>query len=131
MCKKKKRTSSAPTFPTNHTSVEVAQAPKFCTGCGAALAGDNDRKFCGYCGTARAPPPVFAAAGTELVEAPAAPAASAKPYAKIKELEELLDAGALTQEEFDSEKKKILAVVAPAASVTMEMESDDEDVHKI
>ena len=29
--------------------------------------------------------------------------------AKLKELKELLDAGALTQEEFDIEKKKILA----------------------
>jgi len=42
--------------------------------------------------------------------APAAPvAASADPYADLMKIKELLDAGVLTQEEFDAEKKKILA----------------------
>ena len=45
--------------------------------------------------------------------APAAPPpepapAEDDPYAKLKEAKELLDAGILTQDEFEAEKKKIL-----------------------
>ena len=47
---------------------------------------------------------------------PAAPAATAAPgaasadsYAELMKLKELLDAGVLTQEEFDAQKAKILA----------------------
>jgi Short C-terminal domain len=44
-------------------------------------------------------------------EAPAAPAAAPAqdPYGDLMKLKELLDAGALTQEEFDTQKQKILA----------------------
>jgi hypothetical protein len=41
-------------------------------------------------------------------EAPAA-APSQDPYGDLMKLKELLDAGALTQEEFDAQKQKILA----------------------
>jgi hypothetical protein len=42
--------------------------------------------------------------------APAAPSAvSADSYAELMKLKELLDAGVLTQEEFDAQKAKILA----------------------
>jgi len=52
-----------------------------------------------------APPPVEAPPPV----APAAPAASsADSYADLVKLKELLDAGVLTQTEFDSEKQKIL-----------------------
>lgn len=37
-----------------------------------------------------------------------APEAEVDPYEKLMEAKELLDAGILTQEEFDAEKKKIL-----------------------
>jgi hypothetical protein len=46
------------------------------------------------------------------VSAPAAPAAPAAPtdsYAQLMKLKELFDAGILTQDEFDAEKKKILS----------------------
>lgn len=48
----------------------------------------------------------------EAAEAPAAPQAPASSpqdsYAELMKLKELLDAGVLTQAEFDAEKKKIL-----------------------
>ena len=60
-----------------------------------------------------------ATVGTAVSAVPVQPAASVQPAAQspgapnkikeLKELKELLDAGALTQEEFDVEKKKILA----------------------
>ena len=52
-----------------------------------------------YAAEAPPPPPV-------QDEAPAAPA---DPYGDLMKLKELLDAGALTQEEFDAQKQKILA----------------------
>jgi hypothetical protein len=52
---------------------------------------------------AAAPPPVAA-------EAPPAPAEeSVDTYAELMKLKQLLDAGVLTQEEFDAQKAKILA----------------------
>ena len=52
---------------------------------------------------AAAPPP-------EAAEAPAAPAEeSVDTYAELMKLKQLLDAGVLTQEEFDAQKAKILA----------------------
>jgi len=52
---------------------------------------------------AAAPPPV-------ATEAPAAPAEEpVDTYAELMRLKELLDAGVLTQEEFDAQKAKILA----------------------
>ena len=39
----------------------------------------------------------------------AAPAATSSPADELKKLKELLDAGAITQQEYDSTKKKILA----------------------
>ena len=55
---------------------------------------------------AAAPPPVAEAPPA----APAAPeAAGTDTYAELMKLKELLDAGVLTQEEFDAEKAKILA----------------------
>jgi Short C-terminal domain len=53
-------------------------------------------------GAAAAPPPPV------QDEAPAA-APSQDPYGDLMKLKELLDAGALTQEEFDTQKQKILA----------------------
>jgi len=51
-----------------------------------------------------------AALPTEQAAAPAAPEASATDsYAELMKLKQLLDAGALTQAEFDAEKAKILA----------------------
>jgi hypothetical protein len=49
------------------------------------------------------PPPA------EAVAAPAPAAESADSYGTLMKLKELLDAGVLTQEEFDAEKAKILA----------------------
>jgi len=50
----------------------------------------------------------------EVAEAPAAPQPAAPAeqdsYGDLMKLKELLDAGALTQAEFDAEKQKILAV---------------------
>jgi len=63
-------------------------------------------------GAAKAQAAQQAAAPAPAAEAPApaAPvAASADPYADLMKIKELLDAGVLTQEEFDAEKKKILA----------------------
>ena len=40
---------------------------------------------------------------------PAAPPSPTDSYAQLTKLKELLDAGILTQEEFDAEKKKILS----------------------
>lgn len=40
---------------------------------------------------------------------PAAPASPTDSYAQLTKLKELFDAGILTQEEFDAEKKKILS----------------------
>ncbi len=51
--------------------------------------------------TAAPPPPV-------QDEAPAA-APAQDPYGDLMKLKELLDAGALTQEEFDAQKQKILS----------------------
>jgi len=45
---------------------------------------------------------------TEAETAAAAPASEQGGYAKIKELKELLDMGAITEEEFNTEKKKYL-----------------------
>jgi hypothetical protein len=45
----------------------------------------------------------------EAVAAPAPAAESADSYGTLMKLKELLDAGVLTQEEFDAEKAKILA----------------------
>jgi len=59
-----------------------------------------------------APTPAAPVAEAPAPEAPVAEApvaASADPYADLMKLKELLDAGVLTQEEFDAEKKKILA----------------------
>ena len=57
---------------------------------------------------AAAPPP--AASEAPAPEAPAAPAEeSVDTYAELMRLKELLDAGVLTQEEFDAQKAKILA----------------------
>ena len=54
---------------------------------------------------AAAPPPA-----APPPEAPAAPAeASVDTYAELMKLKQLLDAGVLTQEEFDAQKAKILA----------------------
>ena len=60
--------------------------------------------------------PAAPAPAALTVEAPApeapvaeAPAAAADPYADLMKVKGLLDAGVLTQEEFDTEKKKILA----------------------
>jgi len=48
-------------------------------------------------------------AAPEAVAAPEAPASSsADSYADLMKLKELLDAGVLTQAEFDSEKQKVL-----------------------
>ncbi len=56
-------------------------------------------------GAAAAPPPAPAEA-----EAPAPAAAPAgDPYGDLMKLKELLDAGALTQAEFDAQKQKILS----------------------
>ncbi len=55
-----------------------------------------------YAAAAPPPPPV-------QDEAPAAAAAPAQdPYVELMKLKQLLDAGALTQEEFDAQKQKIL-----------------------
>jgi hypothetical protein len=54
----------------------------------------------------QAAPPVAAPAPAP-VEAPAAPAPV--DYAQLTKLKELLDAGILTQQEFDAEKAKVLA----------------------
>jgi hypothetical protein len=54
--------------------------------------------------TAAAPPPPPA---HEETPAPAAPAED--PYGDLMKLKELLDAGALTQAEFDTQKQKILS----------------------
>ena len=54
-------------------------------------------------GEAAAPPPPPA-----QQEAPAA-APAADPYGDLMKLKELLDAGALTQAEFDTQKQKILS----------------------
>ena len=53
--------------------------------------------------------PVAEAPAPEAQADQAPAAASADPYANLMKLKELLDAGVLTQEEFDAEKKKILA----------------------
>jgi hypothetical protein len=56
---------------------------------------------------AAAPPPM---AEAPVAEAPAAAAASPQDsYADLMKLKELLDAGVLTQDEFDAQKAKILA----------------------
>jgi hypothetical protein len=57
----------------------------------------------------QAPPeaPPVAVAAPAPAEAPAAPAPV--DYAQLTKLKELLDAGILTQEEFDAEKAKVLA----------------------
>jgi hypothetical protein len=52
---------------------------------------------------AAAPPPYVAD------EAPAAVAPAQDPYGDLMKLKELLDAGALTQAEFDAQKQKILS----------------------
>jgi hypothetical protein len=51
------------------------------------------------------PPPVPEQAAATVVETPAAPADS---YGDLMKLKELLDAGVLTQAEFDAQKQKIL-----------------------
>jgi hypothetical protein len=51
---------------------------------------------------AAAPPPVAA-------EVPAAPTVEIDTYGELMKLKELLDAGVLTQEEFDAQKAKVLA----------------------
>ena len=43
------------------------------------------------------------------VAAPAAPTSPTDSYAQLTKLKELFDAGILTQDEFDAEKKKILS----------------------
>ena len=53
---------------------------------------------------AAAPPPAPAEA-----EAPAPGAPAGDPYGDLMKLKELLDAGALTQAEFDAQKQKILS----------------------
>lgn len=64
-------------------------------------------------GQARAEQQAAAAAPPPQAEAPApAPAAAASSedsFNELMKLKELLDAGALTQEEFDAEKAKVLA----------------------
>jgi len=52
--------------------------------------------------------PVAAAPVSEPA-APAAPASPTDSYAQLMKLKELFDAGILTQDEFDAEKKKILS----------------------
>jgi len=55
--------------------------------------------------------PVEAAPAAEAPAPPApdpAPGASADPYGDLMKIKELFDAGVLTQEEFDAQKKKIL-----------------------
>ncbi len=54
---------------------------------------------------AQAPPPV--AAAPVPAEAPVSPAPV--DYGQLTKLKELMDAGVLTQEEFDAEKAKVLA----------------------
>ena len=49
-----------------------------------------------------------AAAPPPPAEAPAVAAAAGDPYGDLMKLKELLDAGALTQAEFDAQKQKIL-----------------------
>jgi hypothetical protein len=59
----------------------------------------------------QAPPPMQAAPPPPppMPAAPPAPAAPARdPIAQLKDLKDLLDAGVLTQDEFDSQKQKIL-----------------------
>jgi hypothetical protein len=51
---------------------------------------------------AAAPPP------PPVQDEAAAPAQAQDPYGDLMKLKELLDAGALTQEEFDTQKQKIL-----------------------
>ena len=55
---------------------------------------------------AAAPPPVPEQAAPPVTEATAAPADS---YEELMKLKGLLDAGVLTQAEFDAQKQKILA----------------------
>ena len=57
---------------------------------------------------AAAAPDQPAAAAAAVSVAPAAPAAPADPYGDLMKLKELLDAGALTQDEFDAQKQKVL-----------------------
>ena len=57
---------------------------------------------------AAAPPPPPPETAAPVAPA-AAGAASADSYAELMKLKELLDAGVLTQEEFDAQKAKILA----------------------
>jgi len=49
-----------------------------------------------------------AAAAPAVAAAAAAPAPAADPYGDLMKLKELLDAGALTQDEFDAQKQKVL-----------------------
>jgi hypothetical protein len=59
---------------------------------------------------AAAPPPeeYYEPAPAAATEPAPAPEPEADPYEKLKEAKSLLDAGILTQEEFEAEKKKIL-----------------------
>jgi hypothetical protein len=56
-------------------------------------------------GYEQAPPPMQAAPPPPP---PPAPVAARDPIAQLKDLKELLDAGVLTQAEFDGQKQKIL-----------------------
>ena len=72
-----------------------------------------------WCYCKKAPRPVSAVQGVAMPGQPAVqsqpqPAVQSQPQqqgkaAQLKELKELLDAGALTQDEFDSQKKEVLA----------------------
>jgi len=54
-------------------------------------------------------PPVAAAPVAPPVAAPVAAPVPTDSYAELTKLKELFDAGILTQDEFDAEKKKILS----------------------
>jgi len=68
---------------------------------GQARAEQQQQQAAADAGAAPPPPP-------EPVEV-AAPVASTDSYAELMRLKELLDAGVLTQEEFDAQKAKVLA----------------------
>jgi hypothetical protein len=57
----------------------------------------------------QAAPAAAAPVAPAPVAAPVAAAAPADSYAQLTKLKELFDAGILTQEEFDAEKKKVLS----------------------
>jgi len=58
---------------------------------------------------AAAPPPAYEPPPEAPQTQPAPEAASQDTYGELMKLKELLDAGVLTQEEFDAQKAKILA----------------------